>query len=300
MATYTVKSNQNIFDVAMSIYGTIEGLFDLLITNPEISMASELRYGQTLSYHSEYVLNSSIVESFASNKIIPTNGERHTYFKTPEEPLLIVFAPKPEFTYVGFKAAGEGTMIVDWGDNSQLESIILGGNSVKVEHEFDNETDKRRVRVYGNNETLSFTALDTTEMSSAMLLCRPLTVDEFVCRAHIYSLTGMALLKDTYKVDLKSSLVSDLTPIGDLELQELNLEDVYFERIDVLDDYLEYIVRHYNDRRPCTVYLSTEPSSRGLFAINTILNEPEWNVSDTWKFYINNELYIPQNGTDTE
>ena len=88
-----------------------------------------------------------------------------------------------------------------------------------------------------------------------------------------------------------------------MSLQELNLTDVYYMNDEVLDDYLVYVKEHYNDRRPCTVYLTTTPSERGFEAIDTILREPEWNISDTWKFYINNELYIPktiENGTVTE
>ena len=104
----------------------------------------------------------------------------------------------------------------------------------------------------------------------------------------------------TYKLDLHSTAIDNLLPIGDMSLQELNLTDVFFVHDNVVDDYLEYIVANYDDRRPCTVYLTTEPSARGYAAIDTILNEPEWNVSDTWKFYINNQLYQPDNGTDTE
>ena len=64
MATYTVKPNQNLFDVALHIYGSIEGLFDLLISNPDLNMTSELSYGQELTYHEDFVLNESVTEGF--------------------------------------------------------------------------------------------------------------------------------------------------------------------------------------------------------------------------------------------
>ena len=53
MAKYVVKPNQNLFDVALHLYGSIEGIFDLLISNPELNMASDLTYGQELEYHTE-------------------------------------------------------------------------------------------------------------------------------------------------------------------------------------------------------------------------------------------------------
>lgn len=64
MATYTVKPNQNLFDVALHIYGSIEGLFDLLISNPDLNMTSELSYGQELTYHEILMLNESVTEGF--------------------------------------------------------------------------------------------------------------------------------------------------------------------------------------------------------------------------------------------
>lgn len=303
MAKYTVKPNQNIFDVALHLYGSIEGLFDLLISNPDLNMTSELKYGQELEYHEEFVLNPSIVSEFKSQNITPSSGARHVYFKRPEEGLIFIVGVNAEMMFTCFKAAGEGEMIIDWGDNSELERISLSTNLKLVEHYFDSTVEKRRIRIYGNTMSLRFTQLDTTGIGGALILCRPVIVDEYTCIGRGFSLTGLALLGGTYKVDLHQGIVADLTPIANMSLQELDLSDVYYMSDNVLDDYLEYIVAHYNDRRPCTVYLTTEPTMRGYAAIETILGESEWNISDTWKFYINNELYIPQNienGTVTE
>ena len=41
MAKYIVKPNQNLFDVALHIYGSIEGLYEILITNEVLNMNSE-------------------------------------------------------------------------------------------------------------------------------------------------------------------------------------------------------------------------------------------------------------------
>ena len=293
MAIYIVKPNQNIFDVALHIYGSIEGLFDLLISNPDLNMTSELTFGQELEYHEEFVLNSSITGEFKSQNITPSSGARSVYFKRPEEDLIFIIGVNPETPLSNFRVSGSGEMIIDWGDNSELQRITLDVNLRYIEHYFDNAVEKRRIRIYGNTDTLKFIQFDTTNIGGAMLLCRPVVVDEYICVGRGYSLTGMSLLQGTYKVDLHNSVIADLIPIGDMSLQELDLRNVYFMNDGVLDDYLVYVREHYNDRRPCTVYLSTEPSERGFAAINTILNEPQWNVSGTWKFYINDELYIP-------
>lgn len=288
------------FDVALHLYGSIEGLFDLLISNPDINMTSELTYGQELTYHEEFVLNESVVSEFNSQNIIPSSGSRKVYFKRPGEDLIFLIGVNADMTFTSFKASGEGTMIIDWGDNSELEYITLTIESRSIEHYFDNEAEKRRIRIYGDSDTLKFTLLDTTGLGGALLLCKPIVVDEYICTNGGYSLTGLSMFEGTYKINLSSTTIDSLLPIGDMSLQELDLTDVYFVHDYVVDDYLEYIVAHYADRRPCTVRLTTEPSARGYTAIDTILNEPEWNISDTWKFYINEQLYQPNNGTDTK
>ena len=57
MAIYKVKPAQNLYDVALHLYGSIEGLFDLLITNEWLSMTTELQPGMELEYHDYFVIN---------------------------------------------------------------------------------------------------------------------------------------------------------------------------------------------------------------------------------------------------
>ena len=45
MAQHIVKPNQNIFDVAIERYGSIEGVFDLLISNDWLDMSTDLTPG---------------------------------------------------------------------------------------------------------------------------------------------------------------------------------------------------------------------------------------------------------------
>lgn len=298
MAIYTVKPNQNLFDVALHLYGNIEGLFDLLISNPELNMTSELVYGQELVYHEDFVLNESVVSEFKKQGIVPSSGARKVYFKRPEEDLIFLVGVNADMTLTTFKASGEGVMIIDWGDNTELEYVKLTVAMQSIEHYFDNETDNRRIKIYGDTSTLKFIKLDTTGLGGALILCKPVIVDEYACTNRGYSLLGLSMFEGTYKIDLHSTTIDSLLPIGDMNLQELDLIGVHFLHDNTIDDYLEYIVEHYEDRRPCTVYLTTEPSEKGYAAIDTILNEQEWNISDTWKFYINNQLYQPDNGTN--
>lgn len=288
MDSYTVQHGQNLFDVAILLYGSVEGIFDLLVSNPAISMDTELVGGETLNYHSYFEINTSIVSSINENGIIPANGERHVYFKKTSEAAKIMFGVESSVSSVSFEAQGDGTMYIDWGDNSDLEKVTLNSSVRAIEHYFDNQVESRRIIVYG---TFSFEYLCTTNIPGNMLLLEPVTVDEYVSQANGFSLDGLLLFEGTYKVDLQRCDISDLIPISGMSLQELNLLDAKFSSVGVIDDYLVHIVNNYGTRRNCTVYLNTAPSSVGMTAINTIINEADWNASGKWVFVINGTTY---------
>lgn len=283
MAIYKVQPNQNIFDISLQLYGTIEGIFDLLITNTWLNMDMDLSTGQELEYHDDFVLNSSVVSGLANDNIVPSNGERHVYYKRPEENLLAVCDVSETLYLSSFVVGGEGTMIVDWGDNSNVERIQLSHADKTVTHYFDSVVDKRRIKMYGDT-TMKMTYWDTTNIGGAIQTTYPITIDEYVSHSNGWSLTGLFLFDGTYSVDLQKCTISNLLPIANMNLQTLNLMQARFTSVDVLDKYLAYIVANYGTRGGCTVYLDTKPSEVGMKAIETILGEEEWNTPTPWKF----------------
>lgn len=72
--TYTVRSGQNLYDVALTLYGSIEGIFDLLISNDDISLNSQLSHGQVLNYNEEFMIEQSLPDWFNSHDVIVKNG----------------------------------------------------------------------------------------------------------------------------------------------------------------------------------------------------------------------------------
>lgn len=291
MAQYKVKPNQNIFDVSIELYGSIEGLFDLLISNSELTMTTELKAGMILEYHDYFTINEGIIKGIQEHKYLPANGERHVYFKEPKYELIAVCGVSHEKEYSGFSVSGEGEMIVDWGDNSDLQTIFLSNNTEAYTHYFDNIVDERRMKIYGECSLMQF---DLSDIGGDVLFVRPLIVDEYINKANGYSLKGLFLFEGTVKVDLQGMTISDLSPIYDMSLQQLNLVNVRFTTVSVLDDYLQYIVDNYGSRRDCTVCLNTGPSERGMQAIQTIINEQSWNESGKWKFIINDQIYTKE------
>ena len=288
---YKAKPNQNIFDVAMDLYGSIEGVFDLLISNPTLSMTTQLVPGMLLEYHDYFVVQAGIVQRIRENKYTPANGERHVYFKESAYELIAVCGIPAEKRSSGFTVSGEGILEVDWGDNSDLQMIGLSSTPVEIMHYFDSESDSRRIKIYGD---CTLTLLDWSTVGGDVLLVRPLVVDEFVSRSNGNTLKGLFLFENTVRIDLQGMTISDLSPIADMSLQELDLRNVRFTDVSVLDDYLDYIVANYGTRRDCTVYLTTEPTERGMQAIETIIHEEAWNEAGRWRFIINGTIYTTE------
>lgn len=288
MAIHKVTANQNIWDVAIQRCGTIEGVFDLLISNPKLNMSMDLTPGMELEYHDYFVIKQDIVSRLQEDGKIPGNGERKVYYKHIDKPLVFICKIPADQHSVDFSISGDGEMMVDWGDNTPIETIRLTHSTSRILHYFDNVVDNRRIRIYGDFNVL---VLDTTLLQGDLFTIRPVTVDEFISKSNNNSLKGLFLFDGTVRVDLSGMTISDLSPLVNMNLQELNMQNVQFSSVDVLDNYLVSIVENYNNRRDCTVYLSTEPTEIGMTAIQTIISEPEWNVAGKWRFIINGIEY---------
>lgn len=74
MNKYITKTGQNLYDVALAIYGSIEGIFDLLISNQNISISTVFSKGTELVYHEDFVLNDDISQWLKDNDISVKNG----------------------------------------------------------------------------------------------------------------------------------------------------------------------------------------------------------------------------------
>lgn len=123
-SVYTVKKSQNIYDVAVQIYGSIEGLFDLLISNENLAVDSELKEGQELLFHPMFIQNSQILNKLNSDKIILANG---TIKETPvinlDNVQFIIEVQANEGVTETMKISGYGPIVIDWGDSVEVGEL---------------------------------------------------------------------------------------------------------------------------------------------------------------------------------
>lgn len=306
MGKYVVCEGQNLFDAALHVHGSIEGIIDLLISNPSLSLADELKSGDELSYTDGFVIDADTVAYYRMYGIKPANGERTVYYKSSEYPKLAEIYLENSRTSACFAISGHGTLEIDWGDNSQIETQALGNELKQVSHAFDNSiSGKRKITLYGD---VSVKQINLSGMSaSAIYLLRPLPVEKFFLQGGDMAIDFLSLLQDTYKMDLTRLTTGNLLPLlHNKGLMKLNLSGANI-RQSVLDEYLIGLVIQYHDRRSYHVCLTTVPSgiyqepqrddnlnyilTTGMEAIWVLTHEAAWNEAGYWKFVINDQTY---------
>lgn len=289
MAQYTVKHNQNIFDVAVELYGTIEGIFDLMITNQSLGFASTLQPGTILEYHEFYKPNLNMANQIKTKAVHLANGEQTIYPKTrPNKELIMHCMVPPECNSLILGIIGNGELNIDWGDNSDIQTIDLDYTDLKIQHCFDNIVSERRVKLYGD---VQLDKLDLSAFEAEVFCTFPLNVTQVIENTNTKFLEHCLLFQNTAYIDLSGLHISDLTPISHMHLQELKLNNVEFSSHQVLENYLWEIINNYDERPGCTVHLTGVVSENAKTAMRILVGEPEFNAIRNWKFFIDGETY---------
>lgn len=310
MQVYKVQKNQNIYDVALYLFGSIEGIFELMANNPELSYDTELKEGDELYWDEQTIIHQSIVNEFYTTHIVPANATRNIYYKSTDAELRCYIQIPNNSVSLTLHVSGDHSMIVDWGDNTPLETITLQSDVQQYIHYFDNVVSERYIRLYGD---FNLKTWDVSSINGLIMPTMPLVVDEFISQKNKISLQGLFLFKDTYSVILSGMDIESLTPIQDMSLSYLQLTDNKYADESCIDAYLIYLATHNNQRRNCKIVLDVQPSgtygeppkdehgnyiiTTGMQAIYVILHEPAWNEAGPWVFDINGIEYSADNLT---
>lgn len=308
MGKYTVTHGQNLYDIALHIYGSIEGVIDLMMNNTSLSLDQTLKAGDELVYTDDYIINKDVVAYYKVNEIIPANGERHVYPKSPTLPKLMDIHIENTMTSISFVISGSGTIEIDWGDNTDLQTVQLSKQTIEFNHFFDNNTGtKRRICIYGG-ENVRIQKLDISNIKdSDIYILKPIYIERFVMKDISTTTEFIALLRGMFEMDCSGSTIGSLLPLlRQKELKSLNLQNIKCSR-KAIDEYLIGLVEQHYGRRNCTVTMTTIPSgeykepqkdknlnyivSSGMEAVWVLTHEPTWNEAGAWKFIINDTIY---------
>lgn len=306
MGSYQVISGQNIYDVALHLYGSIEGITDLLVSNESLSLEDDLQAGDVLSYTDDYQINKEVVAYYQTHGITPASGEQHVYPKVFSLPLTMELYLPIAAISAGFTLSGQGQVEIDWGDNTPAECLLLTEAPVTLNHLFDSPVSgKRRIALYLNCylKMLDLSGLHASEL----YILKPIEVERFILQGGTLGIESLPLLGKVFEVCLDGLKTDVLTPLLELKhLMRLSLcQTVY--RQPTLDAYLIGLVKRHDNRRSCQVVMDSRPSGEyrepekdgngryapvsGLEAVWVLTHEPAWNEASPWEFVINDHLY---------
>lgn len=306
MGSYQVITGQNIYDVALHIYGSVEGITDLLVNNEWLSLDDDLQAGDVLFYTDDYRINKEVSAYYQTHGITPASGELHVYPKSFTLPLTVELYLSNEAINAGFAVSGHGKLEIDWGDNSAVERVTVDGNTIHTNHLFDSPVGgKRKVLLYMDGY---FNLLDFSELHPfSLYILKPVYVERFVLKNAALGIESLPLLSGVFELCLDGLRTDELTPLLELKgLMSLSLCGTVF-RQPVIDAYLTGLVRRHDNRRSCRVLLECEPSgeyrepardangryvtSSGMEAVWVLTHEPAWNEGGPWEFIINGMIY---------
>lgn len=310
MGKYIVTSGQNLYDIALHIYGSIEGIVDLMMNNSTLSLCDVLKNGDELEYTDDYIINPDVVAYNRMNGIIPSNSERNVYPKNPTKPAFCEIQVKNNRTFVEMSLQGTASFEIDWGDNSRLESVELFTQSKKLYHVFDNQCSRKRIiRIYGTGDFrhINWNSMDPLRIYPSV----PVAVETLHIENISTVLDFLSLMKGTHTIHLNNSKIQSLMPIIPLTgLRSLDLSGARISRIAV-DEYLISLVDNYDNRRNAKMIFPIEATGEyrrpsrdasgrfnirnGMEAMWVIVHEPAWNEAGKWVFQMNNQIY-----TDSE
>ena len=307
MGKYRVIAGQNLYDIALHIYGSIEGIVDLMMCNTDLSLDATLKVGDELIYSDDFVINADVVAYNEMHGIVPSNGEHHVYPKVFTKPLSVVFSLPTELLNVQCSVSGVGTLEIDWGDNSDTETVNLTDKPRILKHTFDSKVRKRR-RVRWFTDAY-FKLVDWSGLKpNSLIILRPLPIEELAIKDATLTLDSLQMITGIYSLNLSGLSCGNLKPLAECRgLMQLNLTDARIKPT-VLDELLIAMVERYGNRRNCEVTLTAVPTgvyqeparntdigkyiiTSGMEAIWVITHEESWNEGGKWKFIINDKEY---------
>ena len=307
MGKYRVIAGQNLYDIALHIYGSIEGIVDLMMCNTDLSLDTMLKVGDELIYSDDFIINADVVAYNEMHGIVPSNGEHHVYPKVFTRPLAVAFSLPTQILSVQCSVSGVGTLEIDWGDNSDTEVITLTDKLQLLKHIFDNKVRKRR-RIRWFTDAY-FKQVDWSELQpTSVVILRPLPIEELTIKDATLTLDSLQMVTGIYSLNLSGLTSGNLKPLVECrKLMTLNLTDARIKPT-VLDEWLIAMVERYGNRRNCEVTLTAVPTgtyqeparnadtgryniTSGMEAIWIITHEESWNGGGKWKFIINDKEY---------
>jgi len=296
MDKYIVARQQNIWDVALAVHGTIEGVFDLLVSNPWLSINTDLTKDIELNYHSDYILNSDMVAAIKEKGFTPANGYREVYFTENLEPLRFVIKVDKGVETINFSIRCLQDIKINWGDGNSLETYYFTNTNqlegsqnevnfdaiskLKISHTYSDISTVKNIKIYSGEQSEGFydafriDVLDISELQGIIYPLREFYINKLIAQNTKINLMGVNLYKqNVMTLDFSGSyLYGD--PFINLEkfnVVTLILHNASFESTDILDNLLKRLESAWNKNKIWHLVIPKDAVSEvGMEYINKI------------------------------
>lgn len=313
MGQYKTSIGQNIYDIALHIYGSLDGLTDLLINNPSLSLSLPIKPDTLLTYTDNLFVNSNVVSTLISNNVTPANGSADIYYKEDPSDRIIDIICKPTQKVAEIGLSGNGVLLIDWGDNSDIQEVKLQSNKIIYQHVFKNKIKQnRKIKFFGSVQFIDFDISNLDAIN--MFFLKNINIEKYIHCASKCEIEHLRLCDGVYNLSLKGAKITDLSPLLELkDLITLDLNSQYINSLDI-ENYFIGLVQNYGNRRGCTISINSplrgvykEPDkdnnnkyifTSAMEAIWVLLNEPLWQEGGFWHVIINNKDYTAEGNVD--
>ena len=264
VSVYTTSPNQSIYDVAMDVHGSIDGVSDLLINNSGLDVNVVFEGGEEVIFTSAITLDSGVTSGFDVHNIIPTTSP-HKHYKHIDgggkDILMDIYtsATEPEFEMV----KDGGVVYIDWGDDSELE--VWKGDRAK--HMFNvmdaSYVDMYRIRLYvDNKESFDIKKLNMVSSNNNHIsLYTTVGVESFVDNSQLAEPMFVCLMGRVTEIVMNNAMSNDfgyLAKLDTLRKLELNTPHTTPES---MDNLFIGIVNNYTARRlPADIEVKVKPN----------------------------------------
>lgn len=182
MAEYTVKSGQNIYDVALTLYGSVEGIWDLFASNEWLTFNTPLKTGMTLNHTELCIVNPGIAEAIRAKSIKVRHGENalnrmdikdfviehftkfhkdmvdiyqatsietlYAYYESVASPTVILKTTGFDISF-DFNLKNNRHLFVDWGEDLFKFEVFEGVGDIEANHSYQCNTE-HMITLYGD------------------------------------------------------------------------------------------------------------------------------------------------------
>lgn len=313
MGQYKTSIGQNIYDIALHIYGSLDGLTDLLINNPSLSLSLPIKPDTLLTYTDNLFVNSNVVSTLISNNVTPANGSADIYYKEDPSDRIIDIICKPTQKVAEIGLSGNGVLLIDWGDNSDIQEVTLQSNKIIYQHVFKNKIKQnRKIKFFGSVQFIDFDISNLDAIN--MFFLKNINIEKYIHCASKCEIEHLRLCDNVYHLSLNESKISNLSPLIQLNnLITLDLTSKYINNNDI-ENYLIGLVNNYGNRRCCTIIINSdlngiyrEPSigndnkyivTSAMEAVWVLVNEPDWQEGGFWHIIIKQNDYTSEGNID--